>query len=66
MLRVLRTDLVSACAMWHQPVGAAGPQLISLHSFHAVCFALRIDCPTLHVPQHHSSVQLLKLHACVR
>jgi len=42
--------------MWHQPVDAAGPRLISLHSFmlsfHAVCFALPVDCPTVHMPEH--------------
>jgi len=56
LLWVLLIDLVSSCSMWHQPVDGAGPRLISLHSFmlsfHAVCFALPIDCPTLHMPEH--------------
>jgi len=55
LLRVLLIDLVSSCSMWHQPVCGAGPRLISLHrfmlSFHAVCFALPSDCPTLHMPE---------------
>ena len=54
LLRVCLIYLVSS--MWHQPVHAVGPRLISLHSFmlsfHAVCLAFLIDCVTLHMLEH--------------
>ena len=70
LLRVCLIYLVSS--MWHQPVHAVGPRLISLHSFmlsfHAVCLAFLIDCLTLHMLEHtaHSTTAIFRWYSCMQ